>query len=58
MDGSGLWHQVGAPTGKRRRLLRSVGGRAVLGAGVPLGMVAATLVGRRRAAARKKRQQG
>jgi len=45
MDG-GLWHQ----TGERRRSRFSAGRKvgAVLGAGLPLGMAAAKLLGRRK----------
>ena len=45
MDG-GLWHQPGQQRGGRRRVVRTAG--TVLGAGIPLGLAAARLLGRRR----------
>ena len=45
MDG-GLWHQPGQQRGGRRRAVRAAG--TVLGAGIPLGLAAARLLGRRR----------
>jgi hypothetical protein len=44
MDG-GLWHQPGQRSGRRRARAAKVGG--VLGAGIPLGVVAVRLLTRR-----------
>jgi len=45
MDG-GLWHQTGGSRRSRTSATAKVG--AVLGAGLPLGMAAARLLGRRK----------
>jgi hypothetical protein len=51
MDG-GLWHQVGGSRRSRVSATAKVG--AVLGAGLPLGMAAAKLLGRRKRRAEQK----
>jgi hypothetical protein len=51
MDG-GLWHQTGGSRRSRVSATKKVG--AVLGAGLPLGMAAATLLGRRKRRAEQK----
>jgi hypothetical protein len=51
MDG-GLWHQTGGSRRSRASASKKVG--AVLGAGLPLGMAAAKLLGRRKRRAGQK----